>query len=284
MRTRLDQDRYDAYRHNYFSSRENTPTNFEDNAEFRKQLRSMIEYDVRELFGYKIRARCLKQVLSEPWSFLDQELQTVVDIRTEEKIKKKVHDIYCKTLKSGGDTRHNSWRFNKKSYILTLEEREAFNAHEKARLERLRNPPKLTVIKHEDTVIKKNGLDVLIGANRITTFRTKDGRILTIDRSAPPKHQKNYEPFETIIRECAEVWLHSKWITRILGMRSSDDLRRVAYFARKFGYNISTTPRSQFKTAETLRVLDEDRMFIVEKPNPYRVENQSKSADEMVKK
>lgn len=88
-------------------------------------------------------------------------------------------------------------------------------------------------------------------------------------------HQKNYKRLELIVQECAEAGLHVNWIANILDVRQCWK-RRVVYIAKKLGYNISTTPRSQFKTAETLRMLDEDGMFIIEKPNPYLLKNEMK--------
>ena len=250
----------------------------EEARKFSIRFRAFIADDIREHYEHDIREKCLRDILSEGMSLSETEPRMMVDERTNRWIKIRSLKELDKTKLFIRDIKWRT-RFKREGYIATDEELKEFNEKQNRWRESIINKkPIVPEIFH----IKKNGLDVLI-KDGVTVYKCKDGTIYKIDHRMRLLHQKNYKRLELIVQECAEAGLHVDWIAKIFCIGSIWK-RRVVYIAKKLGYNIDTTPRSQFKTAETLRVLDEDGMFIVEKPNPYRVENQSKSADGMVKK
>ncbi|MDD3120776.1 MAG: hypothetical protein PHF46_05225 [Candidatus Gracilibacteria bacterium] len=115
-------------------------------------------------------------------------------------------------------------------------------------------------------IINKNGLDVKIyKETRITRYRYKDGIEYEINGNVFFPEKLKSDKIKQIILECAEAGLHSKRI----GMLLWTVQRRIKYMASKIGAKVSITAKTEIRKFPTIRVLDKDGMFIIEKPNPY---------------
>ncbi len=260
MRIKLNYDKYaeeyyqmdmQGYHHSASCSNSN---------EFREYIQEVVIEDIKRQYEHRIREKCLKEIIAEKQNLSEVELKLILDERVESFIEiRAVREVekIVRLKKRIVKTRS----FQRDSYIATDSE--------------LENKEKNETQKPEVQHILKNGLNVKI-EEETTTYQSKDGTLFRIDRTMTPSHERNFSRLELIVRECAESGLHIDWIAKILGVLNPDK-RRIVYLAKKLGFNVCTTPRSKYKTAEILRVLDKDGMFIIEKPNPFRVKMETTS-------
>lgn len=229
--------------------------------DFYESLSSNIARDIRTRMEHEIRLKCFEEILSKKRDLSRDELSILLDERTKSRIRAMALRDMEKVIRLD-KKRLKTQEFRKDAHIATEAELAEEKAGESAR--------KASEVRE----IRKNGLDVTIGETE-SIFRSKDGTAYCINRHMVPWHQRNHARLELIVRECAEAGLHVDWIAKILGI-PKEDKRRIVYLARKLGFDVCQTPRSKFAMTETIRVLDEDGMFLVEKPNPFHIGNTPK--------
>lgn len=231
---------------------------------FHEEVRFNLERRIR-LHEEWIKTRCLERIIAEWLNLSEAELRVLLEQRTNEWIEDRTKKEATKAIQlwNHSDDRLN---FDENGYLIKKDEPEELE-------------PYIPTIYR----INKNGLDVTIELWMSTYKSVKDGNIYKINSHTNAWSKKFRSYREIIIRECAEAGLHVDWILKILSL-SKDYRRRVAYVARKFGFEVCQTPRSQLKTAETIRILDEDGMFLVEKPNLFKIKKTEKSFDGMGEK
>ena len=233
--------------------------------DFYESLSAEITRDIKTRMEHEIRLKCFEEILSEKRDLSRDELSILLDERTKSRIREMALRDMEKVIRLD-KKRLKAQEFRKDAHIVTEAE-----LSEETDSESARKAPDIREI-------RKNGLDVTIGETE-SVFRSKDGTTYRINRQMVPWHQRNHARLELIVRECTEAWLHVDWIVKILGI-PKEDKRRIIYLARKLGFDVCQTPRSKFAMVETIRALDEEGVFLVEKPNSFRDRNSLKTGDQ----
>lgn len=226
---------------------------------FHEEVRFNIERRIR-LYEERIKAKCLEVILTEGLNLSESDLRVLLEKRTNAWIENKSAKEATKAIRIWN---HSDERldFDEDGYLIEKDEP--------------KDPEPYVPTVY---CITKNGLDVMIEPKKSMYRSIKDGTVYEIDGRMNLWNKAHHHYLETIVRECAKVGLHVDWILRILRL-PKDDRRRIAYLARKFGFEVCQTPRSKFGSMEMIRVLDDDGMFLVEKTNPFRIENDLKSGE-----
>lgn len=233
-----------------------------NNQDVRDQLFRALKYYLNFKYGKVMRAKFLKKAGAMLEKYPEEDFKYYYDTVIDEEIS----NMADRHLEKVIDRIRRNRPYDSESFITTPGERKLIEAERKAKGEQKEEERKTTRI-------NKNGLNVTINNHtHIVIYQYKDGETYQVDIGMRLANRLRNEYTYQIIRECAKAGLHNKWIGKILGIPP----RTVKCMALEIGANVTLTSKSILKKVPVIRVLDEDGMFIVEKPNPYLVKNEMK--------